>query len=127
MRRIFLLLIGMLFMQNLLFADEVTANVREKIVIKLPEETPKKKITRSVLPEVYGFYDRETKEITLCFTPYMGEVVVTLSDAFGVIIYTDVVYIKETDIQIFPLPEQSGEYTLYIESESYKGIGKVEL
>lgn len=123
MKKLFAFVCVMLFLQNLVFADETPISIKST----KEKEEGKTPIFRSIIMNVSGFYDTETGKATLYFYQSIGDATVSLTDETGAVVYSGIVDTENSDMLEFPLPAQSGTYVLSIVSATYEGTGSIVL
>lgn len=129
MKKLFLSILISALLPVTLFASKpvMTTTTRVKIAVRMSAHTPKKKITRSLLVEVLGFYDAEARKLTLSFLQDIGQANVSLYDKAGTVVYSQLINTGGIRVQTFLLPEKAGTYTFSIVSDNYVGTGEIVL
>ncbi|WP_302303985.1 hypothetical protein [Culturomica massiliensis] len=123
MKKLFMLMFTIGFLYGMLLATPTPVTIKVKQV----KQENKKIRPSSFLMNVSGFYDSDTRKLTLSFIQDIGQTMVTLYDKSGTAVYSRIVNTGWIRVQTFLLPEQSGVYTLSIISDHYVGIGEIVL
>lgn len=123
MKKLFMLMFTIGFLYGMLLATPTPVTIKVKQV----KQENKKIRPSSFLMNVFGFYDSDTRKLTLSFIQDIGQTMVTLYDKSGTAVYSRIVNTGWIRVQTFLLPEQSGVYTLSIVSDHYVGIGEIVL
>lgn len=123
MKKLFAFVCVMLFLQNMIFAEEKEI----RLTIRQGDQGKECPITRSITIKVSGFYDTETGKATLYFHRPIGKATVTLTDETGFVVFSQIIATDMEDVLEFSLPKQTGIYMLSIVSDIYEGIGGIVL
>lgn len=123
MKKLFAFVCVVLFLQNMVFAEEKEI----RLTIRQGDQGKECPITRSITIKVSGFYDTETGEVTLYFHRSIGKATVSLTTETGSVVFTQTIDTDTEEALEFALPEQNGVYTLSIVSDTYEGVGRMVL
>ncbi len=122
MKKLFAFVCVMLFLQNMIFAEEKEI----RLTIRQGDQGKECPITRSITIKVSGFYDTETGKATLYFHRPIGKATISLTTETGSsIVFTQTIDTDTEEALEFALPEQNGVYMLSIVSDTYEGVGKI--
>ncbi len=123
MKKLFAFVCVMLFLQNMIFAEEKEI----RLTIRQGDEGKECPITRSITIKVSGFYDTETGQVILYFHRPIDKATVSLISESGSVVFTQTIDTDTKETLEFSLPEQNGVYMLSIVSDTYEGVGRIVL
>lgn len=122
MKKLFVLVCVMLFLQNMVFAEKKTIELKST-----KDQNEQVRIFRSIIISVTGFYDTETGKATLYFQRPIGKATVSLTTETDSVVFTQTIDTDTEEALEFSLPEQNGVYMLSIVSDTYEGVGGIVL
>lgn len=100
MKKLFMLMFTIGFLYGMLLATPTPVTIKVKQV----KQENKKIRPSSFLMNVSGFYDSDTRKLTLSFIQDIGQTMVTLYDKSGTAVYSRIVNTGWIRVQTFLLP-----------------------